>query len=35
LIHDHLDHCIVRSLKTAGPRGRTALREVRAITKYL
>jgi DNA-binding FrmR family transcriptional regulator len=35
LIHDHIDHCIDRSLKAAGPRGRTALRDVRAITKYL
>jgi hypothetical protein len=35
LIHDHIEHCIDRSLKAARPRGRTALREVRAITKYL
>jgi DNA-binding FrmR family transcriptional regulator len=35
LIHDHVDQCINRSLKAAGPRGHTALREVRAITKYL
>jgi DNA-binding FrmR family transcriptional regulator len=35
LIHDHVDQCIDRSLKAPGPRGRTALREVRAITKYL
>jgi DNA-binding FrmR family transcriptional regulator len=34
LIHDHIDHCVDRSLK-AGPRGRIALREVRSITKYL
>lgn len=35
LIHDHISHCIENSLKEPGPKGRAALRELRAITKYL
>jgi uncharacterized protein len=35
LIHDHISHCIDRSLKETGPRAKAALREFRAITKYL
>jgi uncharacterized protein len=35
LIHDHISHCIDRSLKEPGPKRRAALRELRAITKYL
>jgi DNA-binding FrmR family transcriptional regulator len=34
LIHDHIDHCLDRSMKGAGP-GRKVLKEFRAITKYL
>jgi uncharacterized protein len=36
LIHDHIDHCLGRSLRSHGPKGKTAaLRELRTITKYL
>jgi DNA-binding FrmR family transcriptional regulator len=35
LIHDHIDHCLNRSLKTPGPKSRGALKEFKAITKYL
>jgi DNA-binding FrmR family transcriptional regulator len=35
LIHDHISHCIDRSLNEPGPKRRAALRELRAITKYL
>jgi uncharacterized protein len=35
LIHDHIDHCLDSSIKTAGPKSRAALKEFRAITKYL
>jgi DNA-binding FrmR family transcriptional regulator len=35
LIHDHISHCIDQSLKEPGPKRRGALREFRAITKYL
>ena len=35
LIHDHVGHCIDRSLKEPGPKAKAALREFRAITKYL
>jgi DNA-binding FrmR family transcriptional regulator len=34
LIHDHIDHCLNRSLKGTGP-GRNALKEFRVISKYL
>jgi DNA-binding FrmR family transcriptional regulator len=35
LIHDHIDHCLDRSLKAPGRKGNVALREFRAVTKYL
>ena len=35
LIHDHISHCIDRSLKEPGPKRKVALRELSAITKYL
>lgn len=35
LIHDHVGHCIDRSLKEPGPKAKAALREFRVITKYL
>ena len=36
LIHDHIDHCLGRSLRSHGRRGKAAaLRELRTITKYL
>jgi len=35
LIHDHIDHCLRQSLRASTPKGRAALREFRAITKYL
>jgi DNA-binding FrmR family transcriptional regulator len=35
LIHDHISHCVNRSLKTAGPARRTAMREFKLIARYL
>ena len=35
LIHDHIGHCLDRSVGTSGPKRRTALKEFREITKYL
>ena len=35
LIHDHISHCVNRSLKAAGPAGRTAMREFKLIARYL
>jgi DNA-binding FrmR family transcriptional regulator len=35
LIHDHISHCIDRSLEDPGLKRRAALKEFRAITKYL
>ena len=35
LIHDHIDHCLDRSIKAPGPKSSKALKEFRAITKYL
>jgi len=35
LIHDHISHCIDRSLKEPGSKRKVALRELSAITKYL
>jgi DNA-binding FrmR family transcriptional regulator len=35
LIHDHIDHCLDRSISTPGRKGAAALREFRAVTKYL
>jgi len=35
LIHDHISHCVNRSLKAAGPAGRTAMREFTLVAQYL
>jgi uncharacterized protein len=35
LIHDHISHCMTRSLKAAGPAGRSALREFKLVARYL
>jgi DNA-binding FrmR family transcriptional regulator len=35
LIHDHISHCVNRSLKAAGPAGRTAMREFTLVARYL
>ena len=35
LIHDHISHCLDRSLGAPGRRGAAALREFKAIAKYL
>ena len=35
LIHDHISHCLDRSLKAPGAKGRAALREFKLIAKYL
>ena len=35
LIHDHIDHCLDRSIRTPGPKSRAARKEFKAITKYL
>lgn len=35
LIHDHIDHCLDRAMATPGRKGRAALKEFKAITKYL
>ncbi|MEA3072533.1 MAG: uncharacterized protein QOD29_3979 [Alphaproteobacteria bacterium] len=35
LIHDHIGHCLDRSLKASGTRGLAALREFKLIAKYL
>jgi DNA-binding FrmR family transcriptional regulator len=35
LIHDHISHCVNRSLKAAGPAGRAALREFNLVARYL
>jgi uncharacterized protein len=35
LIHDHITHCVNRSLKAAGPAGRSALREFKLVARYL
>jgi len=35
LIHDHIDHCLERSVRAPVGKGRSALREVKAIAKYL
>jgi DNA-binding FrmR family transcriptional regulator len=35
LIHDHIDHCLDQTLKTPGRKGNPALREFRAVAKYL
>lgn len=35
LIHDHIDHCLDKSVRDAGHAGRKALDEFKEITKYL
>jgi uncharacterized protein len=35
LIHDHIAHCLDRSMKTPGSKRKAAFAEFRAITKYL
>ena len=35
LIHDHIDHCLDRSVAAAPPSARQMLGEFKAITKYL
>jgi uncharacterized protein len=35
LIHDHIDHCLDQSIRTPGRKGSAALREFKAVTKYL
>ena len=35
LIHDHISHCVNRSLKASGPAGSAALREFKLIARYL
>jgi len=35
LIHDHISHCVNRSLKAAGPAARSALREFKLVARYL
>ena len=35
LIHDHIDHCLDQSIRTPGRKGNAALREFKAVTKYL
>jgi uncharacterized protein len=35
LIHDHIQLCLDRASKTPGPRGKAALKQFKAITKYL
>jgi uncharacterized protein len=35
LIHDHISHCLDRSVAAPAPKRRAALKEFREITKYL
>jgi DNA-binding FrmR family transcriptional regulator len=35
LIHDHIGHCLDRPLKAPRARGRAALREFKAVARYL
>lgn len=35
LIHDHIDNCLDKSVRDAGPAGRKTLDEFKEITKYL
>ena len=35
LIHDHIDHCLNQSIKAPGRKGNVALREFKAVAKYL
>jgi DNA-binding FrmR family transcriptional regulator len=35
LIHDYIEQCLDRAGTAPGPRGRAALRELKAVAKYL
>jgi uncharacterized protein len=35
LIHDHIDHCLEGVVTDGGARTKTALKEFKALTKYL
>jgi DNA-binding FrmR family transcriptional regulator len=35
LIHDHINHCLNRSLSERGKAGRAAMREFQSIARYL
>jgi DNA-binding FrmR family transcriptional regulator len=35
LIHDHIDHCLNRTIGAPGRKGNLALREFKAVAKYL
>jgi DNA-binding FrmR family transcriptional regulator len=35
LIHDHIDRCLDQSLRAPGRKGGAAMREFKAVTKYL
>jgi uncharacterized protein len=35
LVHDHIRHCLDRPLKAPGAKGRAALREFKAVARYL
>jgi DNA-binding FrmR family transcriptional regulator len=35
LIHDHIDHCLDQSIRAPGRKGHVALREFKAVAKYL
>jgi len=35
LIHDYVEQCLDRANAAPGPRGRAALRELKAVAKYL
>ena len=35
LIHDHINQCLDRPLKAPGATGRAALREFKAVARYL
>jgi DNA-binding FrmR family transcriptional regulator len=35
LVHDHIDHCLERAVKTGARKAEDAVREFKEITKYL
>jgi uncharacterized protein len=35
LIHDHIHECLDRASRVSGPKGKAALKQFKAITKYL
>lgn len=35
LVHDHIDHCLEQTVRNGQPNADEAIREFRAITKYL